>query len=81
VIDCGRIERLATPRLGYVDLPGDYSLMLERLFDEYPIAIVPLLTGSGRPLLVLDAQRPLNLLYTKAYPNRCLMLRYANASD
>jgi dihydrofolate reductase len=53
------------------------TLMQHNLFDEYRIAIVPVVLGSGQPLFRSNASRlKLELLDSRALSNGCLILRY-----
>jgi len=53
------------------------TLIEHRLFDEYRIAISPVLLGCGKPLFSpLPAQQPLKLLEARTFSNGCVILRY-----
>lgn len=53
------------------------TLMEEGLFDEYRIAVVPVVLGSGKPLFGRGTERlRLKLLDTRALPSGCVILRY-----
>ncbi|RDS85794.1 dihydrofolate reductase family protein [Dyella psychrodurans] len=55
------------------------TLIEADLFDEYRIAVAPVMLGSGRPLFKNGLTRHnLRLIDTTTYTSGCVVLRYAN---
>ena len=60
---------------GSADLSA--TLMQHDLFDEYRIAIVPVVLGRGKPLFAPDSRRlNMKLLDSQTLSNGCVILRY-----
>lgn len=55
------------------------TLIEEGLFDEYRLALVPILLGNGNPLFKqgMDAHK-LKLIDAKPFKSGCVVLRYVN---
>jgi len=56
-----------------------YATLIEQnLFDDYRLALAPIVLGAGKTLFPLNAARlNLKLLDSRALSNGCLILRYA----
>lgn len=55
------------------------TLIEEGLFDEYRLALVPILLGSGNPLFKQGMEsHKLKLVDAKPFKSGCLVLRYVN---
>jgi dihydrofolate reductase len=55
------------------------TLIEENLFDEYRLAVVPILLGSGNPLFKQGmATHKLKLIDARPFKSGCLVLRYVN---
>ncbi|MGH8808026.1 MAG: dihydrofolate reductase family protein, partial [Noviherbaspirillum sp.] len=53
------------------------TLMHDDLFDEYRLAIAPILLGNGKPLFGRDpSRRKLKLLEARPLKSGCVILRY-----
>ena len=53
------------------------TLMNENLFDEYRLALVPVVLGSGKPLFGRSVGRHrLNLIEARSLASGCVILRY-----
>jgi len=58
------------------------TLINHGLFDEYRLAVAPILLGSGRPLFGQAlARHPLKLLEARPLSTGCVVLRYQPAGD
>jgi len=58
------------------------TLVNHGLFDEYRLAVAPILLGSGRPLFGQAlARQPLKLLEARPLSTGCVVLRYQPAGD
>jgi dihydrofolate reductase len=58
------------------------TLMQNNLFDEYRLALAPVVLGTGKPLFPPAAnQLKLKLLDCRALSNGCIILRYAPRND
>lgn len=57
------------------------TLLVARLVDEIELAVIPILLGSGIPLLPPSQHVPLTLTQHKVYSSGILSLTYAIASD
>lgn len=57
------------------------TLLAARLVDEIELAVIPILLGSGIPLLPPSQRVPLTLTRHKVYSSGILSLTYSTASD
>jgi dihydrofolate reductase len=58
------------------------TLMQQNLFDEYRLAIAPVVLGTGKPLFPPTAsQLKLKLLDSRTLSNGCVILRYVPRSN
>jgi len=61
---------------GSANLSG--TLMEQGLFDEYRLAVVPVVLGSGKPLFARNVHRlRMQLLEARTWSSGCVILRYA----
>lgn len=55
------------------------TLIEQNLFDEYRLAVVPVILGSGNPLFKQGMSlQKLKLVGSQTYASGCIVLRYAN---
>jgi dihydrofolate reductase len=58
------------------------TLMQHNLFDEYRLAVAPIVLGTGKPLFPPNAsQLKLKLLDSRTLSNGCVIVRYAPISN
>lgn len=58
------------------------TLMQHNLFDEYRLAVAPVVLGTGKPLFPPNAsQLKLKLLDSRTLSNGCVIVRYAPISN